>query len=210
MDDIMSTLCSRLPDSDAWPEAGNHTIGLLAHLASRHHVPLPASEQKALDCLCRKSDFLGQVRIAYDADWRMALDKRPLPLDAWPVLILSLLVFGAAVDDGTGDGRGRVLKWANSAFNAMELYRSLGGREALQALDRFAEERLQELTVLVHEGPIARTYLEALRSAGMRPARIVLMVDGRDPGTGKPLGRWLPSSWRLKHAARVQDIRFNN
>jgi hypothetical protein len=131
MDDIMSTLRSRLPDSDAWPEAGNHTIGLLAHLASRHHVPLPASEQKALDCLCRKSDFLGQVRIAYDADWRMALDKRPLPLDAWPVLILSLLVFGAAVDDGTGDGRGRVLKWANSAFNAMELYRSLGGREAL-------------------------------------------------------------------------------
>lgn len=70
--------------------------------------------------------------------------------------------------------------------------------------------RVVELTVLVHEGPIARAYLEALRSAGMRPARIVLMVYGRDPGTGKPLGRWLPPSWRLKHAARIQDLRFNH
>lgn len=69
--------------------------------------------------------------------------------------------------------------------------------------------RVVELTVLVHEGPIARAYLEALRCAGMRPARILLMVYARDPATGKPIGRWLPSSWRLKHAARVQDLRFN-
>jgi len=69
--------------------------------------------------------------------------------------------------------------------------------------------RVVELTVLVHEGPIARAYLEALRLAGIRPARIVLMVYGRDPGTGKPVGRWLPSGLRLKHAARVQDLRLN-
>ena len=146
MDDLMSTLVSRLPVADAWPEAGNHTIGLLAHLTSRRHGSLPASEHKALDCLCRKIDVLGRVRIAYDGDWRMALDKRPLPLDAWPVLILSLLVFAGAPDDGTGDGRGCALKWTNSAFNALELYRGLGGGEALQALCGIADERLRELT----------------------------------------------------------------
>ena len=145
MADLMCELRSALPVCDAWPESGNQTIGLLAHLTSDHHGPLLPPEQKALDCLCRKIDVLGQVRIAYDADWRMALDKRPLPLGAWPVLILSLLAFGAALDDGAGDGRGLALKWTNSAFNAMDLYRTAGGAEALEALLGIAEQRLREL-----------------------------------------------------------------
>ena len=81
-------------------------------------------------------------RIASDVDWGMALDKRSLPLGAWPVLILCLLAFSAAVDDGSGDGRGVALKWTNSAFNAIDLYRRLGGDEALLGI---AEERLREL-----------------------------------------------------------------
>jgi len=142
MDGLMCKLRAALPRSDPWPGTGNHTIGLLAHLTSRHHGPLLVSEQKALDCLCRKIDVLGQVRIAYDVDWGMALDKRALPLGAWPVLILCLLAFSAAVDDGSGDGRGVALKWTNSAFNGIDLYRRLGGDEALLGI---AEERLREL-----------------------------------------------------------------
>jgi hypothetical protein len=146
MDDLMSSLGSRLPDADAWPEAGNHTIGLLARLSALGHGPLPDSEHKALDCLCRKIDVLGRVRIAYDGDWRMALDKRPLPLEAWPVLILSLLMFAGPLDDGSGDGRGIALKWTNAAFNGLELFDDLDGGEALQTLRDLAEERLRELT----------------------------------------------------------------
>lgn len=142
----MFALRAALPNSDPWPETGNHTIALLAHLASRSNGPLEASEQQALDCLCRKIHVLGQIRTAYDADWRMALDNRPLPLGAWPVLILSLLTFSAAVDDGTGDGRGLALKWTNAAFNALDLYRAAGGADALQTLLGIAEERLRELT----------------------------------------------------------------
>jgi folate-dependent phosphoribosylglycinamide formyltransferase PurN len=39
-----------------------------------------------------------------------------------------------------------------------------------------------DLTVLVHEGPIARTYLATMRHMGLRPARIVVMVSGWNSG----------------------------
>ncbi len=64
------------------------------------------------------------------------------------------------------------------------------------------------ITVLVHDGPMARAYLAALRASGLRPERILLLVYERHPSTGKPLGRFLPGSLRTAYAERVQSGAF--
>ena len=65
------------------------------------------------------------------------------------------------------------------------------------------------LTVLVHEGPMARSYLGLLRAAGHRVERIVLMVGKRDPVTHQLLAPWLPSAFRHPFARMLQDLRMN-
>jgi hypothetical protein len=65
------------------------------------------------------------------------------------------------------------------------------------------------LTVLVHEGPMARSYLGVLRAAGHRVERIVLMVGKRDPASRKPLAPWLPTIIRHPFARMQQDLRMN-
>lgn len=60
------------------------------------------------------------------------------------------------------------------------------------------------MTVLLHEGPIARAYLAALRRHGFRPAALVRMVARRHPVTGRPLGRWLPTLVADLYAERVE------
>jgi hypothetical protein len=64
------------------------------------------------------------------------------------------------------------------------------------------------LTVLLHEGPIARAYLAALRSLDLRPERILLLVYDRHPSSGKPVGRFLPRRWRRRYAEAVQERAF--
>lgn len=75
--------------------------------------------------------------------------------------------------------------------------------------DRVAPRTLP-LTILFHEGPIARAYLTALAAAGLRPQRIVDLVAIRDIATGRRVGRWLPAPMRLDHAAWVQRQRIHH
>ena len=66
------------------------------------------------------------------------------------------------------------------------------------------------LTVLVHEGPMARAYLGVLKAAGYRVERIVLMVGKRDPANGRFVAPWLPTRFRRPMARLVQDLRMNH
>lgn len=66
------------------------------------------------------------------------------------------------------------------------------------------------LTVLVSEGPLARAYLATMRRAGLRPRRIILMVQSRHPRTGKPVPHWLPSKIRMHYAERLQTTVQNH
>ena len=52
------------------------------------------------------------------------------------------------------------------------------------------------LTVLVHEGPMARAYLGMLRASGYHIERLVLMLQKRDLGSQRPLAPWLPATLR--------------
>jgi len=65
------------------------------------------------------------------------------------------------------------------------------------------------LTVMVHEGPIARAYLAVLRHLGQRPARLVRLISSHNKITGKPIGRWLPGNLRKRLSGKIQDARNN-
>jgi hypothetical protein len=65
------------------------------------------------------------------------------------------------------------------------------------------------LTVLVHEGPMARAYLAMLAAEGLRVERIVRMVDRRDPARHRPIAPWLPLMFRRRVAAWVQERQMN-
>jgi hypothetical protein len=66
--------------------------------------------------------------------------------------------------------------------------------------------RTLPLTVLFHEGPIARAYLGLMLHRGLRPKRILHLVGRRHPGTGKAVGRWLPRPVRMLYAQQLQEI----
>lgn len=64
------------------------------------------------------------------------------------------------------------------------------------------------LTVLVHEGPMARAYLSGLCHVGFRPSRVLKLVYRNHPVTHRPLGRWLGGRFREKYAETIQDQAF--
>lgn len=65
--------------------------------------------------------------------------------------------------------------------------------------------RTVPITVLVSEGPLARAYLARMRRAGLRPQRVVLMIQSAHPATGRRMGRWLPGTLARWYARQVQD-----
>jgi len=66
------------------------------------------------------------------------------------------------------------------------------------------------LTVLVHEGPMARSYLGLLQTAGYRVEHVILMVQRRDPARHRLIAPWLPEVVRRPLARTVQDMRMNH
>ena len=65
------------------------------------------------------------------------------------------------------------------------------------------------LTVLFYEGPIARAYLETIRSLGFRPQKIIELVAAKDVSTKKPVGKWLPNDIRVPYAAYIQRSKIS-
>jgi hypothetical protein len=65
------------------------------------------------------------------------------------------------------------------------------------------------LTVLFYEGPIARAYLETIRSLGFKPTKIVELVAARDVSTKKLVGKWLPRGMRASYAASIQRSKIS-
>ena len=81
-------------------------------------------------------------------------------------------------------------------------------REAVVSWDR-EREKVLPLTVMFYEGPIARAYLQTLKSLGFKPERIVHMVSSNDLASGKAVGTWLPSGLRKTYAASLQRQRIH-
>lgn len=66
------------------------------------------------------------------------------------------------------------------------------------------------LTVVVHEGPMARAYLGVLRLSGWQPERVLLLVQSTDPVSRQRVAPWLPQGLRRLWARSLQDQRMNH
>lgn len=66
------------------------------------------------------------------------------------------------------------------------------------------KETIIPLTILFYEGPIARAYLETIKSLGFKPKKIIELVASKDVATKKPVGKWLPKGMRKSYAAYTQ------
>ena len=64
------------------------------------------------------------------------------------------------------------------------------------------------LTVLFYEGPIARAYLETIRSMGLRPQKIINLIAKKDLITKKEVGRFLFGSLKRSYASNIQRSRI--
>lgn len=61
------------------------------------------------------------------------------------------------------------------------------------------------LTILVHDGPIARAYMEALACNGLSPSHIISLVSSKNLATGKSVAKWLPHILKLKIAEKSHN-----
>ena len=119
MDSLLSEIEETLPHAVA---NGNSTVYFASRLVRERPDRLDVEAREGLDALCRKIDIVRQVRVAYDASWKKATDKTPLPLEHWPALVAALLL-AADRCKREPDGKGQNLKLINAAFNAIALYR---------------------------------------------------------------------------------------
>ncbi|MBU2895100.1 hypothetical protein [Vibrio hepatarius] len=69
---------------------------------------------------------------------------------------------------------------------------------------KIKNHKILDLTVLFYEGPIARAYLEVLKSLGYRPKKIIELVSQYDLITKKPVGRCLPKFFRTNYSSYKQ------
>ena len=60
------------------------------------------------------------------------------------------------------------------------------------------------LTILFYEGPIARAYLETIKSLGLKPQKIIELVAAKDVVNKKLVGRFLPKIMRFGYASSIQ------
>lgn len=65
------------------------------------------------------------------------------------------------------------------------------------------------ITVLFYEGPIARAYLETIRSLGLRPEKIIELVPSKDLVTKKSVGKWLPSGMRKSYLSSIHRSKIH-
>jgi hypothetical protein len=65
------------------------------------------------------------------------------------------------------------------------------------------------LTVLFYEGPIARAYLETIKSLGLKPQKIIELVAAKDVATKKSVGRFLPALMRTGYASSIQKNKIH-
>ncbi len=66
------------------------------------------------------------------------------------------------------------------------------------------KERIIPLTVLFYESPIARAYLETIKSLGFKPQKIIELVAAKDVATKKNVGMWLSKGIRVSYASSIQ------
>lgn len=212
---------------------GLDTVHVLVQLAQK--PDWLEDDEAAVDFLSRKLDVTGKLYAGYDPEGRVTDNNLISDPDIWA---LAFLVFHRAFTREVSDGssRGVGLKRFNTLLKCADRLESPSS--AIQSLVDDLPELVSDampqtgmygappldpatvlppdhpggvlpLTVLFHESPIARAYLETIRSLGCQPERIINLVPDRDLASGKPIGRWIPGILRNNYTASVQQSRIH-
>ncbi len=224
--------------SDSQCARSIHTLAVLAEVAHAWPRPLSREHRNQLEAICRKLAITRTLLARYDEHWRPTCDKTPLPEKTWTLAAATLLAWSQVPEQLGPDGGGLAVKLLNAALSAIEACSTIPEPLRAQAEvqldeltipDRPSEPgerrsssppilttprapstpRTLPLTVLAYEGPCARAYLAAMRRAGLRPERIVLLVLSEHPASHKPVGRWFPGRLRSWYAEKTQEHALN-
>ena len=124
----------------------NDVTVFLSRVARNKSFPNDSNEFKFLDVMCRKLSVHHIVRTSYDIQWQLAINRAPLPVKWWPLMLFLLL--GKRISKGLDeDAYGIKLKRINAAFIGTDVAEGLGmAQSKLQKLKRLAEQHLYELT----------------------------------------------------------------
>lgn len=234
LQDALAEAAAELP-GDSQRDGIVRTASVFADLARAWPGPLSPEHRDRLEHICRKLAVTRTLLACYDACWKPTDDKTPLPEKTWTLATATLLAWSTVPEQLGPDGKGLALKFLNAALYAMDacptVPDTLRTRAESQLVNLTIPERVSErrgsvppifskplapscvriapLTVLAYEGPCARAYLAAMRRAGLRPERIILLVLSEHPASRKPVGRWFPGRFRSWYAEKVQDIALN-
>ena len=124
----------------------NDVTVFLSHIVHNKSYPDDSNEHKFLDVICRKLSVHRIVRTSYDIQWQRAINRAPLALEWWPLMLFLLL--GKRISKGLDeDAYGIKLKRINAAFIGTDVAEGLGmAQSKLQKLKGLAEQHLYELT----------------------------------------------------------------
>lgn len=206
-----------------------HTHKLLYELAFKKNWTLV--DEKQIVFFAKKIDISKKVYTFYSQDGKIA--ERKTVSEEWMNLISLILAKYLLLGLNEKISKSELLKRFNVFFKVIELSRisslekgSEFGDFLFNAWDDFiktlpseeisvkitdvkntpSKENLIEipLEVLFFEGPIARAYLETIKSLGFMPKKIIHLVSIKDIATKKPVGRFLPFFMRKAYANAIQ------
>lgn len=193
-----------------------------------------------LERIARKIDVLGHIRTEYTEDWKKKTNKKlgdPW-LGVLAALLAKKLCLqtNSGDDPGAQLKTLNVLFKCLDVLSAEQLAnRNILAQFAAQQMARLSAQlpvmidsehtsdkqepignidhpdlREIDLTVLFYEGPIARAYLETIRSLGLKPRRIINLIAAKDIATHRTVGRFLPASMRPHFAASIQRRKIHH
>lgn len=226
--DLARTLAARVERPERLA-ADVDTVHALCELAT--DSDWGTEELAKVDLFAKQIDIGGKLVAAYSKRGRKK-SKQPIVSPALLEIAAALVGRAFMRDVANDEGPTRTLKRVNALLKAVEMTRcewaAPGGEiagEAKRVLERAVVEpepaaldvatpvgrggangspTTLPLTVLFYEGPIARAYLETLAAMGSKVQKIIHLIPARDVVTGKPVGRWLPHSWRAAYAHSIQ------
>lgn len=190
-----------------------------------------------LEQLSKRIDITRKLYSRYDENWRKTDDQ--LLQEPWLGMAVLLLYKAFLVDNENNANRGSLAKRINVLLKGLDLaqasflaedstlwrgvmdeFTCLGEQSACDDPRTVTSASYTEkstnslkkipLTVLFFEGPIARAYLETIRSLGLAPKKIINMASSVDVSDGKPVGRIFPKVFRKIYAATIQRNRIHH
>lgn len=118
-------------------EYGNYTISFIEFLFKQENEK--KKKEKLIGIFCHKIDVTKKIFYSYDKSWKNSINKILLGVDVWPALIAILIL------ESFKEEKCRGLKYINTSFNGISLYKSLGGTIYSEKLYCLATKRLKSL-----------------------------------------------------------------